>query len=210
MIATTRAWDARARWVTIAVVAVAVATSACAKGTAVEDATAVVRSDPAVGAGGGSLSIATSIPGQLNTPLSVPPSGPGVSVTVPPQKPCTIVATISNAKLGFAYDSAAVSPEGEEFLRSFTADVMRNQLRLERIDVVGFASSEGPDDYNLALSRSRAESTAGALATIAALRGSPVNATGRGEQDPVGDNGSELGRASNRRVEVSFHFIGCT
>ena len=162
-----------------------------------------------VGTGGSSLAIATSVPVRINTPVSAPPSGPGVSVTVPPEKPCTIEASFSNEVLGFAYDSAVVSPDGEARLRAFVAEVLRNSVRLERVELVGFASSEGADDYNLALSRQRALSAKVVLSSIDGIGSASLDASGRGEDKAIGDNSIEAGRERNRRVEVSFHFSGC-
>ncbi|MFB4319923.1 OmpA family protein [Actinomadura sp. 21ATH] len=75
------------------------------------------------------------------------------------------------------------------------------------VRVVGYTDSLGTDADNLRLSRDRAESVRAELArTAGTLR---IEATGRGEADPVqpntknGEDNPE-GRAENRRVEITF------
>jgi outer membrane protein OmpA-like peptidoglycan-associated protein len=67
--------------------------------------------------------------------------------------------------------------------------------------VEGHTDDEGQAEANQALSRRRAEAVRAALAEggVAASR---MKAAGRGEADPVADNGSAEGRARNRRVEI--------
>lgn len=71
------------------------------------------------------------------------------------------------------------------------------------VDVDGHTDSQGSDGYNLDLSRRRAESVADYLAAQR-IDGRRLNVQGFGESRPVADNGSDYGRAENRRVEVSI------
>ncbi len=69
------------------------------------------------------------------------------------------------------------------------------------VDILGHASSDGSDDYNMKLSQKRAE------AVLGHLKGQGVEtvrmvASGRGETQPISDNATEAGRAANRRVEI--------
>jgi outer membrane protein OmpA-like peptidoglycan-associated protein len=75
------------------------------------------------------------------------------------------------------------------------------------VRVIGYTDSLGTEADNMRLSRDRAESVRAELArTAGALR---IEATGRGEADPVqpntknGEDNPE-GRAENRRVEITF------
>ncbi|GAA5497332.1 outer membrane protein A [Rubritalea halochordaticola] len=65
--------------------------------------------------------------------------------------------------------------------------------------LVGFADSVGNQSSNLRLSRKRAEEVK-ALLEAKGVRN--ITAEGFGEAMPVADNGSESGRAQNRRVEI--------
>lgn len=69
------------------------------------------------------------------------------------------------------------------------------------VRIVGYTDSQGDAAANLALSRQRADAVKASLqaAGIAAAR---LNASGKGEADPVADNGTAAGRARNRRVEI--------
>jgi OOP family OmpA-OmpF porin len=70
-----------------------------------------------------------------------------------------------------------------------------------RLEVAGYTDSEGSSAYNLRLSTSRAQ----AVVDYLAQRGvdpARLTAVGRGEADPLGDNGTADGRARNRRIEI--------
>ncbi|MES1199510.1 MAG: OmpA family protein [Pseudomonadota bacterium] len=69
------------------------------------------------------------------------------------------------------------------------------------IDVYGHADSTGTDEHNQALSERRALAVSSLLINSGVMR-QRVVATGFGESRPIADNGSESGRARNRRVEV--------
>jgi outer membrane protein OmpA-like peptidoglycan-associated protein len=70
-----------------------------------------------------------------------------------------------------------------------------------RIVVIGHTDSMGRELHNLQLSIQRAEAVAEYLRTrgIALAR---LTADGRGEAEPIADNATEPGRATNRRVEI--------
>ncbi len=68
-----------------------------------------------------------------------------------------------------------------------------------RID--GYTDSQGPDAANLALSQKRAAAVMVAL-RAGGLSAARMKASGKGEAQPVADNGSAAGRARNRRVEI--------
>lgn len=67
--------------------------------------------------------------------------------------------------------------------------------------VVGFADSQGTDEYNRGLSKKRAQ-TVSARLKAASNTIPPTYQMGLGEMLPVADNESEEGRAQNRRVEI--------
>ncbi|MBI1400782.1 OmpA family protein [Hyphomonas sp.] len=69
------------------------------------------------------------------------------------------------------------------------------------VDIIGHASSDGADDYNMTLSQQRAA----AVRTYLINRGTQavrINAIGMGETQPIADNSTAEGRAANRRVEI--------
>lgn len=64
----------------------------------------------------------------------------------------------------------------------------------------GHASAEGTEEYNMNLSRDRANSVKTYLVNsgVAANR---INVTALGETKPIASNATEAGRVQNRRVE---------
>jgi outer membrane protein OmpA-like peptidoglycan-associated protein len=69
------------------------------------------------------------------------------------------------------------------------------------IDVYGHTDPSGGDGINIPLSQNRAQS----VATYLAQRGvnsARIATQGFGSSRPIADNGTEAGRAANRRVEI--------
>jgi outer membrane protein OmpA-like peptidoglycan-associated protein len=101
--------------------------------------------------------------------------------------------------ISFDFNSANIKPAMHNVLDPFA-----NNLRGDpnaRIEIVGHTDSTGSDAVNYPLSVERAQSVRDYLLS----RGVPaasVQTEGRGEREPVADNGTEAGRARNRRVEI--------
>lgn len=76
-----------------------------------------------------------------------------------------------------------------------------NQHPERTLTIEGHTDSQGSDDYNQSLSQRRADAVRNFLMRnqVASQR---LNSIGMGESTPVGDNASDSGRQSNRRVEV--------
>ncbi|MDO9693099.1 MAG: OmpA family protein [Candidatus Latescibacteria bacterium] len=107
--------------------------------------------------------------------------------------------TFDNAIL-FDYDSSALKTASQDQLTE-VADVLSRYPDTD-IMVLGHTDSSGSDDYNQALSERRASAVRGFLMG-AGVASSRITARGYGETAPVADNGSESGRAQNRRVELN-------
>ncbi len=73
------------------------------------------------------------------------------------------------------------------------------QLKLR---VVGHTDDQGKPDYNLELSRKRAASVARELTAKYGVAADRLDSFGCGLYAPIASNGSEDGRAKNRRVEL--------
>jgi outer membrane protein OmpA-like peptidoglycan-associated protein len=67
--------------------------------------------------------------------------------------------------------------------------------------VEGHTDSAGPDDYNLNLSKQRAQSVTNYLVTNG-ISGGRLTTTWYGESQPKADNSTAAGKAKNRRVEL--------
>lgn len=70
-----------------------------------------------------------------------------------------------------------------------------------RIKIVGHTDSDGDDSANMLLSQKRAEAVKKALVDNFNIAGTRIETAGKGETQPVSDNNSAAGKASNRRVE---------
>ena len=109
-----------------------------------------------------------------------------------------MVITLSGSVL-FRSDEATLLPEARTRLGQVTDALMATKER--SIIVEGHTDSQGSDAHNLDLSQRRAE----AVRAYIVERGydaSRVRALGVGEGQPLADNGTDEGRANNRRVEI--------
>jgi outer membrane protein OmpA-like peptidoglycan-associated protein len=100
----------------------------------------------------------------------------------------------------FDTDKAVVKAESKPTLDEI-AKMLRAQPQLA-IVIVGHTDSQGAYDYNMDLSRRRAEAVAAALTQDYRIARTRLRTAGVGFLAPVGSNASEDGRALNRRVEL--------
>jgi OmpA-OmpF porin, OOP family len=105
------------------------------------------------------------------------------------------------AVYGVHFDTgkATLQPDSEAAL-----DAIVNLLQLDaslRLKVEGHTDNQGLAPANLALSQRRAEAVVVWL-TAHGIDRNRLSASGRGQTQPVADNGTEEGRAKNRRVEL--------
>ncbi|MGB5756862.1 MAG: OmpA family protein [Acidimicrobiales bacterium] len=101
----------------------------------------------------------------------------------------------------FELNSADISAEAQQILPIGIA-LMARDLSLG-MKVIGHTDSLGSDAINDALSLRRAESVVAFFVENGIDPGRLV-AEGKGSADPIADNGTEEGRARNRRVEFVF------
>lgn len=121
--------------------------------------------------------------------------GTGVSVTR--QGDQIILNMPSN--ITFATDQSDVNAAFYPTLNSVALVLKRYNQSL--VDVYGHTDSTGSDTYNLTLSQQRAQSVASYLISQGA-DARRFYVQGFGEARPLADNGTETGRAANRRVEI--------
>ncbi len=101
----------------------------------------------------------------------------------------------------FAVDRAELTPGADRSL-SRLADFLKNHQE-RRILIEGFTDSTGTKDYNLDLSRRRAESVKDRLVSLG-VEPDRISTRGYGESYPVASNDNSGGRQLNRRVEVTI------
>lgn len=102
--------------------------------------------------------------------------------------------------VNFEFDDATVRGEYRPMLERF-ARVARAHYPNSVITIEGFADPAGSQDYNLALSRRRAENVRSEL-SVMGLNGNPLRVVGYGESRQVnpGAAASDPGAEANRRV----------
>jgi len=100
----------------------------------------------------------------------------------------------------FDTDKAVIKPESRPTLDEI-AKLLRAQAQLNVV-IVGHTDSQGTYDYNIDLSRRRAEAVAAELAKSYKIAAARLRTAGVGFLAPIGSNASDDGRALNRRVEL--------
>lgn len=101
----------------------------------------------------------------------------------------------------FATDSADLSPAFFEVLNSVSKVLKEFDQTI--VEVAGHTDSTGSTTYNQELSERRARAVSRYL-TAQNVSDQRLIAVGIGELRPVADNGSEIGRQANRRVEITM------
>jgi OmpA-OmpF porin, OOP family len=100
----------------------------------------------------------------------------------------------------FDTDKAVVKPESKPTLDEI-AKLLRGQPQLNVV-IVGHTDSQGAYDYNMDLSKRRAEAVAAILAQNYQIAKPRLRTAGVGFLAPIGSNAQDNGRALNRRVEL--------
>jgi len=101
--------------------------------------------------------------------------------------------------VNFAFNSDVLTADSYAVLDNVAASL--EDWPDVRVRVEGYTDSVGDDRYNLGLSDRRANSVRNYLISKG-IDGSRLEAEGYGEADPIASNGTEEGRAKNRRVEL--------
>jgi len=100
----------------------------------------------------------------------------------------------------FDFDSDTLTPAGKDVLAGYV-DTLKSKNG--SITIVGYTDSIGSDEYNLGLSKRRAES-AKAYFVQNGVAADRISTKGAGETNFVADNETAAGRAQNRRIEIEM------
>lgn len=100
----------------------------------------------------------------------------------------------------FDFDKADIKPESEPAINEIAKLLQENKgLKLY---VVGHTDNVGGLDYNMKLSKARADAVIKELVTKYKISPDRLKAYGVGSLAPVASNDTEEGKAKNRRVEL--------
>ncbi len=111
------------------------------------------------------------------------------------------VAIVIPAASMFAFDSAKLTAEGRKSLESYRAKIKPELAQAYAAVIVGHTDSTGKAEYNVALSKRRAEAVRDYLIETG-TSSAKLRVIGLGAKEPIASNDTDAGRATNRRVEV--------
>ncbi len=133
------------------------------------------------------------------------------TVKVPPKvkvEKIKVESTEKGLKINLA--SKVLFGSGESKLKSASREVMDNVAKVlkaypeNNVLIEGHTDSVGSASYNKNLSQLRAQSVADRLTEDYGINPSRFNIVGYGESKPVATNKTEMGKAKNRRVEITI------
>ena len=116
----------------------------------------------------------------------------------PPQE-MTIV--LDDRSLNFDFDKSFVKPQYDEMLTNLKEFITKNDYE---VTIVGHTDYIASNEYNMGLSKRRAEAVKAKLIELGLEPSRIVETVARVEEEPVADNGTTEGRAKNRRVEFKL------
>lgn len=139
-----------------------------------------------------------------NTPVShngcplpvYPDSAPAVEPVAEMSEPIRVELDVK-----FDFDKSVVKEGSYGDIQSL-AEFMKQYPQTSTV-VEGHTDSIGSDAYNQGLSERRANAVRDLLVNQYGVSGDRVSSVGYGESRPVADNGTDEGRAVNRRVEAA-------
>ncbi len=103
---------------------------------------------------------------------------------------------------GILFDSGSDVIKGESYKTlQEIGNLLTNDTAL-RLSIEGHTDSDGADDFNMELSRKRAESVRNYIVSEFGIAADRLESKGWGESKPVDTNDNSEGKANNRRVEL--------
>jgi outer membrane protein OmpA-like peptidoglycan-associated protein len=102
----------------------------------------------------------------------------------------------------FGFDQSTLNPDSRTNLENLAGTLKKYEDT--EILIEGHTDSVGDEDYNISLSKERADAVQGYLGDLGVAK-SRMSSSGLGESLPLISNDTETGRAQNRRVEVAIY-----
>jgi len=101
----------------------------------------------------------------------------------------------------FAFDSAKLGEGAEQVIETYRKALRPEISEAYAAVIIGHTDSIGNADYNMKLSKRRAQAVSDYLVSTG-VAASKLRIVGRGEDAPIASNDTKKGQAQNRRVEV--------
>jgi OOP family OmpA-OmpF porin len=102
----------------------------------------------------------------------------------------------------FESGKSELKPEGKQKIEEYREQAKDQLSHADHVLITGYTDNVGGTDRNSKLSQQRAEAVRDHLISLGADP-QVFQVSGAGEAQPIADNGTEEGRAKNRRVEVA-------
>ncbi len=106
-----------------------------------------------------------------------------------------------SSKVTFEYNKSTLTAEAKTNLDKL-AEVFQEFADTDLL-IVGHTDNVGSQNYNKPLSEKRANEVKNYLVSKG-VNASRLTSSGKGLEEPIADNSTEAGRASNRRVEIAI------
>ncbi|MGV8057655.1 MAG: OmpA family protein [Smithellaceae bacterium] len=125
---------------------------------------------------------------------------PAVIAKKRPGKVLTLLNCL-NISIEFDTDSTMIEDDYKDKMQTAANYLMKDNNA--KLNIVGHTDNVGAEEYNLALSRRRAQSVGNYLAEQFGIDPQRLNVQGAGFTDPIADNNTPEGRRQNRNVVIS-------
>jgi len=145
--------------------------------------------------------VAVQAPSQADAPgLSSAPAPAAAASPAPAPTPVAASSKVTYAADAFFdFNKSVIKPEAKAKLDDLVDKI--KAINLEVIIAVGHTDAVGSDEYNQKLSMRRSNAVKSYLINKGVDK-TRIYTEGKGEKQPVADNGTKEGRAKNRRVEI--------
>ena len=120
---------------------------------------------------------------------------------LPEEPPEEMTIVLDDRALNFDFDKSFVKPQYDEMLTNLKEFITKNDYE---VTIVGHTDYIASNEYNMGLSKRRAEAVKAKLIELGLDPSRIVETVARGEEEPVADNSTTEGRAKNRRVEFKL------
>lgn len=118
------------------------------------------------------------------------------------KKPMPISNVLMDYEVHFGFDSSKISPEAGRVLDRVASEI--KQYKPSEVTVRGYTDKAGPSDYNIGLSKRRAEAVSNAL-TDRGVTNRILDQKAYGENNSAIDTKDGVALRENRRVVVNFY-----
>lgn len=136
---------------------------------------------------------------EATTPAPAPVAKPAPAA---PAKPAPVVVSKPNysfKNIQFEFNSGILKTASYPIMDKAALEMKKDPS--VKFILKGYASAEGTDEHNMALSVERATAVKAYLVN-SGISADNLTIKGFGDKNPVADNNTEAGRVRNRRVEM--------